>query len=209
MTRLKVLRDFQHIISSSDVVFCIGEFICTDASPYTEGTFFFPEVTVDTISIALGVAMATDKKVFVVLEDSCFLEHLNSMLQAAVSNCKNLYFLILVTNNYVPSVKQPTVSNALRSLKGIIFNAGVIVHEYDPYFKNKKGLAVLKSILNDSIGPVVGFVNITNRRVNNKGRYCMESIDPMIKFIRNRELGTSVKKLEKKPFDLDAIMKEK
>lgn len=209
MTRYKVLNDLKNVMSPQDIVFCVGEFICTEGSPYTDGTFFFPEENIDTIAIALGTAMATDKKVFVIIEDSYFLNHFNSILQATVSGCKNFYLLVLITNNYVPTVKQPTIVSSLRSLKGIIFNTGIIVHEYDVYFKNKKSLEILKDIIFNSVGPVVGFITVNNQRMNNVGRYNMDSLDPMIKFVRDRELGTSVKKVDKKPFDLDAIMKDK
>lgn len=210
MTRKNILNSLKLVINASDVVFCVGESLCKECSLYTKGTMFIPYDIIDVFSMALGTAMATDKRVIVITEDYYLLNHFNSLLQAAVSECKNLFFIILVSKVFTPFVKQQTITNSLRSLKGILFNTGMLVHEYDVYFKNKESLLVLNNIINSSIGPAIGTVSVDNNRLYSKKvkHISVDAMTSMISFIRDTTIETSVSKGSNKLFDLDAIMKD-
>jgi len=208
MTRKKVLTGIKELIASTDVVFCIGSSLCKESPIYNEGTLYVNNDHIDMFAVALGVAMATDKRVIVVAEDAYFLRYFNSILQASVSKCMNLFFIILVTDFYDSKVKQSTITKAFRSVKGMLFNTGMMTHEYSVYFNNKNSVSTLKNIILNTIGPAVGLVNITNNRIYDKEEAKELDLNNIISFIRNKELKTSMRKAQNKPFDLDAIMKE-
>ena len=208
MTRKKILTGIKELITSTDVVFCIGASLCKESPIYNEGTLYINHDHMDMFAVALGIAMSTDKRVIVVAEDVYFLRYFNSILQASVSKCMNLFFIILVTELYDPTIKQHTIIKALRSVKGILFNTGVMTHEYSVYFNNKNSVSTLKNIILNTIGPAVGLVDITSNRIYDKEEPKELDLNKIISFIRNRELKTSMRKAQNKPFDLDAIMKE-
>ncbi len=208
MTRKKILIGVKELITNTDVVFCIGSSLCKESPMYNEGTLYINNDYIDMFAVALGVAMSTDKRVIVVAEDAYFLRYFNSILQASVSKCMNLFFIILVTELYDYTVKQNTITKAFRSIKGMLFNTGMMTHEYSVYFSNKNSIRTLKNIILNTIGPAVGLVNITSNRIYSKEEPKKLDLTNIISFIRNKELKTSMRKVQNKPFDLDVIMKE-
>jgi len=208
MTRKKVLAGIKELITDTDVVFCIGSSLCEEAPTYNDGTLYINNDYIDMFAVALGVAMSTDKRVIVIAEDAYFLRYFNSILQASVSKCMNLFFIILVTESYEAAIKQNTIMKAFRSMKGILFNTGMITHEYSIYFNNKNAVQTLKNIILNTVGPAIGLVDIDNNRIYNKEELKKFKFSKIINFIRDRKLKTSIQKAQIKPFDLDAIMKE-
>ena len=210
MTRKKALSNIKHLIDDSDIVFCIGKTLCEEAPVFTDGTFLVFNEYIDGFSLAIGTAITTTKRVIVIAEDGYLLRYFSSILQAAVSKCSNLFFIVLISNVYDTSLTQPTLTRYLRSIEGMLFNAGFLSHNYDKYFENKTSLNKLKSIYSRTIGPVVGLVSIKSNRLYNTDSL-IEKTDLRLfrKFILNNTTEILTEGVKTSPLNLDSIVKEK
>jgi hypothetical protein len=211
LTRKKILNSIKDLVFDTDVVFCIGPTLCKESSGFTESTVFLDNNFVDFFSVVIGVAMSTNKRILVVVEDQYLLRYFNSMLQMAVSKCTNLFVIVVVTSLYEPSIRQVNLFNALRSVKGLLFNSGVLTHEYTNYFETKASIKQLKSIYYHTLGPVVGLVVASSNRVYNTNfdSIITRDLKSISEFIKNKEVGISIPESKRKVSDLDKIMKDK
>jgi len=205
MTRNKVLKQLALLLEEDNVIFYIGKYICRECVFKTEGTLFIEDEYMDGISLALGVAMGTEKKVIVVLEDKYLLQYLNSMTQVAISKCTNLFFLCLKTDRYCPTIQQNTVTNSLRAFSGILFNMGMLAHNYSKYFETITDIKKLKNIYLSTIGPVIGIVSISNNRIFGKQQIHDFDITSFIKFVNRKQ---ETKEENKDILDLDKVLEE-
>lgn len=163
MTRKKVLNGLKQILDEESVIFCVGEGLVNEVDfSDMPGLFTFSNEHLDVLSVAVGVAIATERRVFVITEDSYVLRHFASILQAAVSKCSNLFFIVLVTTQYTVGNNLNTLFNYLRSVKGILFSSGMLTHDYTAYFETKASLKKVREVIRTSRGPAVGLINISN-----------------------------------------------
>lgn len=191
MYRAKALSYINFLFSDNDVMIFIGKTVCSEVNNTDRtGSIYFTDDTVNYFSIALGIAMTTNKRILVICEDHILLRYFSSILQIASSGCTNLFFIVLTTNEYTDSGGQPTVFGLLRSPKGILFNSGMLTHDYSIYFKNKTTVKNLRDILDRTVGPVIGLLNIDDKRM--VGAEIVENdMLEFMKFIRNTGVGTS------------------
>lgn len=172
MTRRKVFNGLKKVIADRDLVFCIGELLSKESNlPDNLRINYFNDLSIDYLSVALGIAMASDNRVFFICEDSYFIQVFNSAIQASVSECANLYILVIRTDENSSSLKQVSVIKSIRSLKGTLFNLGFLVHDYTPYFDNSATIKQLVGVINSSIGPLVGLISVNSNRLYGKDDY--------------------------------------
>ena len=170
MTRNKVMSGLLKILNNTDVVLCVGDVLLREACfDKYRGFIGVEDLCIDYFSVALGIAATSKHKVVVLCDDSYLLRHLNALSQIGVSNCTNLYIIIFRTGVYATDLVQKTISRSIRSLKGILFNFGVLVHDYTPHFKDARGIKIAKAIFGKSLGPLVITVDIDNLRCYAKG----------------------------------------
>ena len=166
MNRKRVFSGFSKLLSEEDVVFCIGkELICESKFEVFEGVCYFDDLSIDYLAVALGIAMGSKKRVFLFCDDSYLIKYINTMVQISASGCVNFYIIILNTGSYNNELKIPSLAQSIRSIKGTLFNLGILVHDYSIYFNNKQGLANLKSILDKSLGPLAALIDIDDKRL--------------------------------------------
>ncbi len=187
-TRKRVLDYYDNILTNEDIVFYIGKDIYNEARDNKcFGRHYVDNELVDYFSIAEGIATATSKRVMVIFEDSYLLRYFNSFLQAGVSELKNLFFVMLITNSYADGVKQPTIFKTLKSTKGVLFSAGFLTHIYTKFFINKPTLMTLNDVYARIRGPAVGLIDIENIKLSNSANTHEFEIKEFIKFIRTEE----------------------
>lgn len=169
MTRCKFFNELNKIFKKDDIVFCIGDLLALE-NKLNENFCVYKsrDTSIDYLSVALGVAMSCDRRVFFICEDSYFMSVFNSVLQASISKCSNLYIFLVRSNLYSLNMTQLTLTSSLRSLKGTLFNLGFLVHDYTPYFNSNKSVRQLESIIMSSIGPLVGIIEIDSNRLYKK-----------------------------------------
>jgi len=184
MNRRRVFSGFSKILSKDEIVFCIGrELIAESKFDDFEGSCSFDDTAVDYFAIALGMAMGSKKRVFLFCEDSYFIRHINTMVQISISSCTNFYIVIFNTGTYFNGLKIPSLSTAIRSIKGTLFNLGVLVHDYSMYFDNVHNVNKLKAILDSSLGPLVAVVDIDDKRLYGKNYKTTTNLELLHAFI--------------------------
>jgi hypothetical protein len=187
MNRRRVFSGFSKILSEDDVVFCIGKAIISESKfDSFGGVCYFDDLSVDYFAIALGMSMGLKKRVFLFCEDSYFIRYINTMVQISVSGCTNFYVIILNTGIYTNDLKTPSLAKSIRSIKGTLFNMGVLVHDYSIYFDNAQGVNKLKAILNKSLGPLVALIKIDNKRLYGNDIKISNDLDSLRLFISEK-----------------------
>lgn len=188
MTRNKAMAGLSKVINKDSVVICVGlELIKENKFEGYSGFIGVEDTSVDYFSMALGLATVLESKVVLICDDNYLLQHLNTISQIGVSECANLYILIFRTGVYSSKLKQPTITKTIRSLKGVLFNFGLLVHEYTSYFEDLKNVKILASIFNKSLGPLLATIVIDNPRFYNKGfvNYSWESFESHVLKLRD------------------------
>jgi hypothetical protein len=208
LTRKRILNGISSLVFDTDIVFCIGATLYKEAPKFTESTVFLDNNFVDFFSVITGIAMSTDKRVLVIVEDQYLLRHFNAILQLAVSKCSNLFMIVIVTALYDASIPQVNLFNSLRSVKGVLFNSGVLAHDYTHYFESAAAIKQLKKVYLYTVGPVVGVAEVSNNKLYaNVTNTITTDFEEISEFIKNKKEGVSEPK--SKSLDLDKIMKEK
>lgn len=169
MTRYKVMSNLLKMIPKDSVIFCVGsELVGESRFENYPGFIGLLDTSIDYLAVALGVAMASQLKVVVLCDDAYLLANLTTLSQIGVSECANLYIIFIRTNSYGIDLVQPTILNSIRSIKGVLFNFGALVHDYTPYFKDNSTVKMAASIFNKSLGPLVISIDVDNLKLYNK-----------------------------------------
>lgn len=120
-------------LKDDDFILVYGETLCKDISIYDDDRILYLKQDFN-ISVIIGLAMCTDKRLFLFCSDSDLISNLDVFSQIALSKLKNVVCVILKTK-YDEDKSMPSLSNELLSIKGMLFNMGFIVHDYSHFFK--------------------------------------------------------------------------
>jgi hypothetical protein len=195
MKRNSYIRKMISILHDNDAAIFADAGLSKEAYKYDRlGNLYLDEYDGMASSLALGIAVGTDKRVFIFCEDSEFIKEFGSVLQTAVSKCKNIFYVILNSGYYQDEGGSPTIFNSVSSPKGVLFNMGFMVHDYTKYFCDNLPKKEIIKITDRISGPMVillrtdkGVVKSENVGIDTNG---------MMKrfkgFVSNRELGTSM-----------------
>ena len=197
MKRYLILKKFLPLLKDNDLLMFFGKEVCEEAFKYDRpGCFYLPDTKELSPSLALGVAMCTNKRIFVFCEDGDFLREMGSVAQMAVSKCENLFYVILSSGRYQLSGGQPNIFNGFSAPKGFLFNLGFVVNDYVSYLKNKTSTNELGRLIKSIRGPMVilmwtdvGLKKGEKKKIS----YSKTDLTNRIQeFIRDEELGTSL-----------------
>lgn len=172
MNRKKALSYIDLLLPNEDVFIYLGNLICCELPIINrKSVLFVPDVNVDFLAIALGMAITTTKRIVIVCEDYILLKYFQSVLQIGVSGCKNIVIVLLLSGEYTESGGQPTIYNSFRSMYGVFFNMGILVQDYTKYFKNKTTLANIFGIASNYNSPAMITIKIDDNRLYNISEY--------------------------------------
>ena len=199
MKRKTVIKTILSCLKDNDIVIFLGSGLSKEAYNYDrDGNFYIQDNNSNGLSIALGIAMNTDKRVFVFCNDSDLLKNINHMINISVSSCKNIFIVILNSGKYQESGGQSTVFNSISAPKGVLFSMGFLVFDYTNYLKNKSSLKELGQLIERGVGPISIFIKVT------PGISTIIEEDTMIDnnllcnriktFIQDKSIGTSLYK---------------
>ena len=91
-------------------------------------------------------------------------------------------------------------------MKGILFNMGMLVHDYTQYLETKSSINKLKDMYASIKGPVVGLINVSNTRLYNKKlKLKKNDFYKFVTFI-NKELPI-IEKDDSNIIDIESIIK--
>lgn len=161
MKRQTVIKLFSSYLKDNDLAVFAGNNICREAFLCDrEGNFYIEDETGIGLSMALGIAMCTEKRVFIFCDDYYFLKELGSSVHMALSKCKNIFLVVLASGEYQYSGHNPTIFNEINAVKTIMFGAGFVTNDYTVYFSNVHRAKEVKNILNNLYGPLFIVINI-------------------------------------------------
>lgn len=195
MKRNSYIRKMISILHDNDAAIFAGAGLSKEAYKYDRpGNLYLDEYNGMASSLALGIAMGTDKRIFIFCEDSEFIKEFSSVLQTAASKCKNIFYVVMNSGYYQDEGGSPTIFNSVPSPKGILFNMGFMVHDYTKYFNDNLPKKEVIEITDRIRGPMVILLK------TEKGAVKSENVDidtnEMMRrfkdFVSNRELGTSM-----------------
>jgi hypothetical protein len=166
LKRYNVIKHFMGMLSELDVAIFSGPELCKEAHAYNrEGNFYIDDTFGMAVSFALGIAMCSDKRIFVFVGEGDLLRDLSSATQAAVSRCKKLIMVVLDNDSYYSSGNQPSIFNRVTSKRGLFYDMGFLVQDYSVHF-NKLRLKQLQAAVSNLPGPTYLLVELS--KGNNK-----------------------------------------
>lgn len=163
MKRFTGVRVLTQCLTDSDIGIFIGKGICEEASPYLgNGSYlFFSTVDEYVLSFVVGVAMCTDKRIFVFCEDQYAARNLSELMHMAVAKTQNLFLILFLTGEYGVVPDTPTAFSNINSTHGFLYDLGFIVHDYKRQFKlSKNPINYIRSTWERVRGPLVVLLEI-------------------------------------------------
>lgn len=193
--RFTLVRLFLSLLEDNDIVVVAGKGLCEEVYRYDRNGYFYIENSNGVAaSVALGIAMNTNKRVFVLCNDYDLLKEVGASIQVAASKCINIFYVLFVEGRYVDDGNSPTVLERLSSIEGALFNFGFGVDMYDDYFHKDGCLKELKGILDKTKGPdlITVRVGIGHKKFEEIPYSKIELKNRIKKFICNTDLGTAL-----------------
>lgn len=158
MKRHTAIRVCLSAFKSDDLVIIIGKSLHYEAEKYDKGNILYLDDTDYMISFSLGIALAVDKRVFIICEEGYFIRNLSELVQAAASKLKNLYLILLCSGEYSIFNGTPTPFDSVNSKQAIFYNMGFLVHNYTKHFDLPNTTKELSKIFDRVRPPMVGFI---------------------------------------------------
>jgi hypothetical protein len=195
MKRFKAVRDFISCLKDNDVAIFSGKELSKEAYVSDRnGSIYLLDSPALASSLGLGIAMSTNKRVFIFEGDGGFLMELGAAAQITASRCKNITYVIFDNGIYQSAGGQPTIFREMGSIKGFIFGLGFTVFELTSYMTTKKELAKMQKVIDTLKGPTVIIIKVDkgeNKKILDIDLDGAHVVRRASEFVQNLDLGTS------------------
>jgi len=169
ITRYKAVKEFTKRLDKSDIAVFAGHRLCEEAYVNDrEGNLYIVDSLYPVVAFTLGLAVGTDKRVFLFTSDNVFLRDISAVAQMAVSNCKNLCYVVLSSGGYMSAGNHPNIFNSIVHPQGVMFRMGFTSYIFDDYFSKPERTKELRNIISTLVGPVSIIVNVSKKTSNYK-----------------------------------------
>lgn len=193
--RYVLIKNFVKLLHHNDICIFSGQEMCKEAYQFDRpGNFYIQDFFGITLSFALGVAMCTNKRVFVFVGEGELLREMSAVTQMAISECENIYLVVLDNCGYQSTGGQPNIFDNIVSKKGFFYNFGFLIQDYSKHFKNRESKQ-LQNILNNLIGPVCILMEVDKgikRGLVEVELPTGKMANSFTEFVRDKELSTSL-----------------
>jgi len=160
MKRFIVIKHLIDLLHENDVLIFSGSELCKEAYQYKNNNCFYIE---DSVGVAaafgLGIAMCTDKRVFVFMGEGELLRELGILAQIGASKCSNMFLVLLDNGGYQSAGGYPSVFENVLSKKGLIFNSNTKVITFTKHFRDRE-FKRLKDRFARLMGPMVILMDV-------------------------------------------------
>ncbi len=160
MKRYTVIKNFINLLHENDILIFSGEELCKEAYQYKNDNHFYIN---DSIGVAaafgLGMAMCTDKRVFVFMGEGELLRELGIIIQMGASICGNMFIVLLDNGSYQSAGGHPNIFDNVLSKKGLIFNSASKVATFTKHFKDRE-FKSLKERFTRLVGPMIILMDV-------------------------------------------------
>lgn len=198
MKRYTVIKNFINSVKENDVVIFSGKEMCKEAYQYDRpGNFYIERSFGAAASIALGMAMCTEKRIFVFIGEGDLLRELAVTSQISASGCSNIFLVVLDNNTYQSAGKLPNIMYSMKSKRGVMYNMGLIVFDFTVYLR-KKEFKKMRDFMANLRGPVVLFFDVDTGIKKDLPEIDISEEDQkkrLIKFLADKGAGTSLYKI--------------
>jgi len=159
MNKKNTIKQYISFLTKEDIIIFAGKSICQEASNYPDSSILCCDDDCGYgMSMALGIAMGTKKRVCFLCEDYYLLKDVSAIVHMGVSKLKNL-FVVVINSGYHPFVQNmPTIESNIPNFKGILFSSGFLVNDYSHYFKTQALSKNVKKWVSVMKGPFVVFI---------------------------------------------------
>lgn len=195
MKRFTAVRKLLDMLKENDVVIFNGLELCKEAYEYDKPGYFYINNNVSlALPFALGIALSTDKRVFVFTGEGDLLRDLSSIAQMAVSKCKNIFLIILDNGVYQSVGNLPHIFEGLSSKKGFVYNLGCFTHDFTSRIKGNYSKEIRGAI--DRIrGPMTIFIEVEKdikKDLKDIDISFEDQTKRLMEFIQNRDTNTAL-----------------
>lgn len=195
MKRYTALRLFLSCLKPNDVLIFSGEDLCKEAFRYDKPSYFYVTGSYGVVlPMSIGLAMTTEKRIFVCVGEGEFIGQLSSAAQAAVSNCRNLFYVVFDNGGYQSTTGTPTIYNEVGSIKSIIHGMGFLVHDFTNGFADKQTTDSTRGFIKNIKGPMTIQIRVDKglkKDLEDIIYSKLELKERFVKFINDKSLGTS------------------
>lgn len=199
MKRYTMLKYFINNLEDNDIAIFTGEEMCKEAYQYDRPTnFYIRNYDGLGLSVALGLAMSIDKRVFVFIGEGDLLRQFSLLIQIKASKCANIFVVIVDNGSYQSAGNLPNVMESIKSIKGTLFNIGLVVFDFTVYF-NKKSFEHMKNFMKNIRGPMAIIVNVDlglKRNLAENNISSKDQIERLEEFL-GMDTGTSLYEIPK------------
>lgn len=190
MKRDLLVKKSLDFIKPADIVIFSGKDLSGIGSEFhTPGRLYIDYINL-AIPLAIGIAMSTDKRVFVFVNETELLNNFSIIYQVAASYCRNLFVIILNGNGLIADTNVPNIFNTAVSNLAVFFNIGCATFNLTDDF-NKKRFKILKEFFNKSIGPMTAIMIVEKDREIHKAKK-INFFNEFCTFIRDASIKTSL-----------------
>jgi len=192
-----VIKRFMSILKDNDVAIFSGKELCEEAFIYDRpGNFYVDDIDGFASSLALGIALCNDKRIFVFCEDWDFLKEMSTAAQIGVSRAENIFYVVLSSGRYTFSGNQPNIFAGITAPKWVFSGLGFITNDFTHYMQNKKTIKELEKYMERIRGPLVILMKIkddVDKKLMKKVKHSPDKLVKRIKkFVGDSNLGTSL-----------------
>lgn len=160
MKRYTVINNFINLLHDNDVLIFSGEELCKEVYENDKRNHFYIKDSIGVaIPFGLGIAMCTDKRVFVFVGEGELLRELGIISQIGASKCSNMFLVLLDNGCYQAAGGYPTVFENMLSKKGFIYNSNTKVITFTKHFKDRQ-FKRLKDRFPRLVGPLVVLMDV-------------------------------------------------
>jgi hypothetical protein len=156
MKKTNFIKQFISFLSNDDVIIFAGKLICSEAPNYPHLNILCVDDECGYgMSVALGMALGTKKRVYLMCDDYYLLKDFGSVIHIGLSKTVNLFIVVMVTGYYPLVENMPTVVESIPNIKSLLFSTGLVVHDYTKHFKTQASAKLAKGLIVSARGPLV------------------------------------------------------
>jgi hypothetical protein len=185
MKRDVMLKKFCSFLTDSDIVVFGSSDLAKEASEYYQpGHLYVLDSFGLAASVGLGLAMCTNRRVFVFTGEGDLLRNFGAVLQISSSKCQNIFLIIFNNGVYQNAGGFPNIFNAMLSTMATLFNLGCRTFNLTKDFERKE-IKETKHFIERVTGPLAMVLDADKSKNIYSEIEVKNNIEDFISFIKD------------------------
>lgn len=190
MRRDIVVRKLCEFAKPNDIVLLGSNGISKEVSDlYKPGHFYIEDTYGMALPVAIGIAMGTDKRVFLLIGEGDILRNFSALNQMAFSKKQNLFVFILNNGCYQAAGGFPNIFNNITSIQPVIFSIGCRIFGLSTDFEKKRYNSI-QHFIDRGQGPMVCIIKVDSSKVFNTEP--KNNLEEFLTFVRDKSIKTAL-----------------